>query len=59
MTSIACTPTLAPETRGDLGGLIALVQGRETALPLKRVTVRTSIAGAVARTEVSRCSTTR
>lgn len=52
MTTLPATATLATGSRGDLGGLIALVAGRETALPLARVSVRTTIAGAVARTEI-------
>jgi Ca-activated chloride channel family protein len=52
MNALPATATLATDSRGDLGGLIALVSGRECALPLTRVSVRTSIAGAVARTEV-------
>ncbi len=52
MTSILSTPALAPTHTGDLGGLLALVEGREVALPLASVSVRTTIAGAVAHTVV-------
>ena len=52
MTTLPATATLDTGTRGDLGGLIALVAGRETAFPLQRVSVRAQIAGAVARTEI-------
>ena len=47
------TPTLAgaPDPRG-LGGLLALVDGAEKPLPLVGVRVRTTLAGAVARTTV-------
>ncbi|MFN7145260.1 MAG: VIT domain-containing protein, partial [Myxococcota bacterium] len=49
------TPALAalatPDPRG-LGGLVALVEGRERALPLKDVRVRARIAGDCCRTEI-------
>ncbi|GDX80945.1 hypothetical protein LBMAG42_27560 [Deltaproteobacteria bacterium] len=52
-TPVACQPALcpAPDDRG-LGGLLALVRGREVAFPLTEVRVRTSIVGSVARTVV-------
>lgn len=52
-TPVACQPSMcpAPDDRG-LGGLLALVHGREVAFPLTEVRVRTSIVGSVARTVV-------
>jgi Ca-activated chloride channel family protein len=52
MNPVPCIPTLGTASGGDLGGLIALVRGKEAAFPLTSVRVRTTIAGAVARTEV-------
>ena len=52
-SSVVCQPALcpAPDDRG-MGGLLALVRGREVAFPLTEVRVRTSVVGAVARTVV-------
>lgn len=53
--SVHAVPTLGCEpacTPGDLGGLLALLDGRETAMPLVSVRVRTRITGVVARTTV-------
>ncbi len=51
--ALAPTPALCPtsDERG-LGGLLALVEGRERPLPLVSVRVRVEIAGALARTVV-------
>ena len=45
------TPDKAPDPRG-LGGLVALVEGVEQALPLQEVKVRTSIVGDCCRTVI-------
>ena len=49
-------PTVTADPRGP-GGLLALVEGVERALPLARLTVRTAIAGDVARTSVTQTFT--